>query len=268
MLEEARVLTDPFNEDSSEDLLSYSQYIADKRRHNDMFPREGLTVSGNMEKWFSNLHQYMEHNATNEIRQSVASVIPLGPRLLKMYKEKPWDLLMHAVQVIARENEMIPASSKAVPIFILQEDRAYTSGNYSHVMGEFLDMLPVMVKEAGEAGFHSVQEQVEYIQKAKREQGIHYLELVHEYEEQMMEWLPSLLSVNFQAAFDLTYEEFKNMMTVNHYRTTNEIFVNRFADSLVIYYPLYSRRQNDLDAVLQKEFEVLEQLLSSVTTPM
>lgn len=62
-----------------------------------------------------------------------------------------------------------------------------------------------MVHEAGETGFQSIQEQVEHIQKAKREQSIHYLELVHEIEEQLMAWLPSLLSVNFQATFDLSY---------------------------------------------------------------
>ncbi|MCW3791804.1 hypothetical protein OM416_09445, partial [Paenibacillus sp. LS1] len=263
MLDEGSMMNTP-----PETLLPYSQYIADKHKHNDLFKGSGLTLPGNMEKWIPVLHEYMDHNVSNEISQSVASVIPLGPHLLKVYKEKPWDLLMHAVQIIAKENGLIPPSSKKIPVFILQEDRAYTAGSYSQVMGEFLDMLPIMVQEAGESGLQSIQEQVEQIQKAKREQSIHYLELVHEIEEQLMSWLPSLLSVNFQAAFDLSYEDFKNMMTLDHYRTTNEIFVNRFADSLVIYYPLYSKRQVNLNAVLQKEFEWLEQSLASMTTSM
>ncbi|WP_106767071.1 non-ribosomal peptide synthetase [Paenibacillus faecalis] len=267
MFEHQKALIDFSTREAPGEVPGYSHYVAEKHRNNMLINRQELFSVIHMEQFMFEIHRYQEHNASNLLHQSVASMIKLGPHLLNMYKEKPWNLLMYAIGIIARENGLVPKGSSGIPVFILQEDRSYMSGDYKHVLGEFLDMLPVLIDgEVGTLQEH-MQKYVERIQKVKRDQNIHYIEMISEVEERMHSWLPSVLSVNFQGAFELTYEELQNLMRTNHYRTTNEVFANRYSNSLVIYYPIYSRLVNDLEQVLQREFDLLETKLSQMKTP-
>ncbi|WP_195576720.1 non-ribosomal peptide synthetase [Paenibacillus sp. 1001270B_150601_E10] len=255
-LHEYLVMESPTQQSSQE--YRYSQYTQEIQQVDGYSSTEAaLTVQRS--NFMTSTAAYLRFNENNRLQKSVVSLIKMGPRVSKLYKEQPWDLLMHCIKIIARENQLVPDGISSLPVFVLQDDRRAWTNDYTATLGAFLDLVPVnLACDSNASNMVPVQAEVERLQQMKRTQHVHYLQLLAQVEERLPAIIPSILSINYQGAFDLTYEGVQQMIHGGNYKDTPEIYVNSYADYLVIFYPLFERLQGSLEAVLQQEFEELE----------
>ncbi|SMG18349.1 non-ribosomal peptide synthetase [Paenibacillus aquistagni] len=243
----------------------YSMYIEEVKRGKGDEEAE-LIPAQKPTDFIRSMSDYSCFNANNTLRRSVVSLLKMGPKVNILYKEKPWDLLLHLLKVIAKENKLLQ-EDQVLPVFILQDDRGAWTQDYSATLGAFLDLLPIALDCHSEPKrLVSMQEQVEELQKVKRSRHLHYLERLSSLSVNLAQIVPSMLSINFQGAFDLTYEGVQQMLKGSNMMNTSEIYVNSYADYLVICYPLFERLSGSLEGVLQQELEQLEYELEAWTT--
>ncbi|MCM3783798.1 amino acid adenylation domain-containing protein [Neobacillus mesonae] len=194
----------------------------------------------------------------NPLKKSVLTLFKMGPKVLELYRERPWTLLIHLAKTIIRENGLDQSVSRSFPLFLLQEDRTFMNKDYSNVMGEFLDLIPVSVDVDRTNMDLDMQGKIEGLQKWKKEQQFSYIEMLGKLNTELPLCIPSMLSINYQGTFELTYQEVQNMMNNDSYRDTPEIFANHYEDHLVLFYPTYSQLQGDLEDVIRQELTALE----------
>lgn len=146
---------------------TYTQYVQEinNTEHADL-QKEPLAAL-QLQSYLRNLNEYVAYNANNKLERSVVSIFEMGPQLLKFYREKPWDMLMHVLRIVATENQLLPENAVEVPVFILQEDRRYMSKDYTNTLGEFLDLLPLSVDCKEDVVKGDMQGTIEKIQKKK-----------------------------------------------------------------------------------------------------
>ncbi|WP_211750154.1 non-ribosomal peptide synthetase [Paenibacillus sp. Marseille-Q4541] len=243
----------PFKEKES----TYMQYINEITRSDKDKLDGNINDSVDLQGYLSGVKEFLNYNSHNRLLKSTVSLVKMGPNVNRLYKERPWNVLMHILRVIARENGLVSANVTSIPMFILQADRNYMEADYMDVLGEFLDMMPVLVDTKQSIGFDA-QEHVEAIQLQKRKSHLNYVELLNRLHGELTTVIPEILSINYQGAFDISYEDVQKIVSSDEFRDTPEIFVNSYTDYLVIYYPTYERLQANLEKVLKQEFQILE----------
>ncbi|KOP70464.1 hypothetical protein AMS59_19725, partial [Lysinibacillus sp. FJAT-14745] len=242
---------------------SYDQYIHEVT-HYDGNVNNGEISELYLNSYLNCVDTNITYNKENVLEKSTRSLIKMGPNILNLYKEKPWNLLMHLLKVLARENQLVPENSSTIPMFILQEDRRYMRNDYTNTLGEFLDLLPILLDCNQDMMEWNMQEYVERIQKAKKTQHINFMELLSKERDNLSSIVPSVLSINFQGGFDLTYESFLKITNKENYRGSTEIVVNNFDNYLVVFYPMFNKCSKNIEEILQYEFNLLENNLCAL----
>ncbi|MBU3093333.1 amino acid adenylation domain-containing protein [Clostridium sp. CF011] len=253
-------LNDLIKSDSTETLIktTYKNYIEEIKNCNGFTKNIGYMAELKIEDFIENVNEYVRGNIDNNLEKSILLTIKMGPKSLKVLKEKPWNLLTHVLRIVARENQLISLDKTIIPMFILQEDRRGKERNYTNTMGEFLDILPILIDCSQDAIKCDMQKYVEKVQNIKKDENINYLELFNRQQQDFYLLTASVLSINYHGIFELTYDIVQKMLSLDKIRRATEIFVNCYSNYLVISFPIYKKCINNLEKILQDEFNILE----------
>ncbi|MBW9147271.1 AMP-binding protein, partial [Clostridium sp. CM027] len=253
-------LNDLIKSNSTETLIktTYKNYIEEIKNCNGFTKNIGYMAELKIEDFIENVNEYVRGNIDNNLEKSILLTIKMGPKSLKVLKEKPWNLLTHVLRIVARENQLISLDKTIIPMFILQEDRRGKERNYTNTMGEFLDILPILIDCSQDAIKCDMQKYVEKVQNIKKDENINYLELFNRQQQDFYLLTASVLSINYHGIFELTYDIVQKMLSLDKIRRATEIFVNCYSNYLVISFPIYKKCINNLEKILQDEFNILE----------
>ena len=66
------------------------------------------------------------------------------------------------------------------------------------------------------------------------------------------------MSINYHGIFELTYDIVQKMLSLDDLKASTQIFVNFYSNYLIISLPVYKKCSNNIEIVLQDEFDLLE----------
>lgn len=188
----------------------------------------------------TSVEEYISGNHDKTLNESEFLTIDMNEKLLGIYEEKPWDLILYIVRLIAMENNLTIPTNDLLPIFSVQQDRVNKNMDFSGTLGLFLDTLPILI-DCNENTM-CLDRKLEDVYKLKEITGISYSQMI----EQQNFVLEGILSVNFLDVFELNDDEIQQIKDYGKAIATTEILIIKQADELIIRFPIYNESKEEI----------------------
>ncbi|MGX7150371.1 non-ribosomal peptide synthetase [Enterococcus ureasiticus] len=204
---------------------------------------------------FKKSKEYLYANQEPEEQFSISfSTLNLGEKTKNYYAENHWAFILYLAQIVIRKNQKID-NFKAVPVYVVHENRKYLPADFAQLIGPFIDLWPMLLDQSNS----SIQEQMQQLQQLKLENQISLIDELSKIDSRYTS--KEIYSINNQTSFELTTETFamtkKQVEKMTHIDGF-EIVINKYLDQLVLIYPENISQKNQLDKLLQKACDQFE----------
>lgn len=189
------------------------------------------------------------------------STLVLGDKTKEYYAENHWSLIMYLVQTIIRKNHGI-SDSKAVPVYVVHENRKYMPLTFAQAIGPYIDLWPVVLSGPSISTLNDVEQQMNQLQQVKLATQISLIDELSKLDRNYTD--KSIYSINNQTIFEFTAETLaiaKKQVELMDQVDGFEIVINKYSDQLVLIYPENTKQENQLATILQAMCDQLEREL-------